>query len=122
MNTEIPFDILYDPVPVECGPFVPCVQKVTNPSATGDFFLGITNPESGRCVARVSAIETVDREDMGLAYLFAASPDLLYMCEMVEALFDALVDANREDLQLADNLKPFRENIAAAIAKAKGEI
>jgi hypothetical protein len=110
---DIPLDIQSYPAPVTCGPFIPAVNFATRAAPEGQWFLGIVNPKTGRCVARISALELVDHEDMGIANMMAASWD------MFQALESALEDAAERDEDLGCGSWPA---VRAAIAKAKGEM
>ena len=112
---DIPYEILNNPAPVTCGPFEIGVSSTTSVAPEGEQFLSIGNPITGRSVARISRFDTIGREDLGIAYLFAASFQLRIALEsfmvgdcfcaaiggehtaQCEAACDALNDANGDD-------------------------
>lgn len=111
---DIPDEIFDNPAQVT-GSFEVGVSTTQSASPDGEQFLSIGNSITGRSVARISRFDAIDREDLGIAYLFAAAPKLRAalesftigncFCHFVagehtpqcEAALEALNDANGDD-------------------------
>ena len=113
------------PAPPTSGPWIVAGIEATNPSPVGEMFVGIANPETGRCIARVSAWERVDAEDMGNAYLFGAARELLAVARNAVNVLEVFLDweehRERVDAEFCAQLRANLDAARSAIAKSQGD-